>query len=251
MNNTFREDNSLDLSSRFVIVTGAAGAIGKSICKKYRALGATCLPSDLLKDEGIEFCDVTDESSVINLFNTAEKSGQVTDIVHTVGILTGIAPIEEISVEDFRQIVDVNLTGSFLIAREAARRLQKGGTLTLISSQAGLRGGAYWSAYSSSKGGVNRLVDCLAEELGPRGIRVNAICPGGVQAPMLSSACERIAELTGGTANDILDRYSRENPLKRLATPEDIAGACVYLSSELASYVNGTSIVVDGGELSR
>ncbi len=251
MNSKLQKSISLDLSSRFVIVTGAAGAIGQAVCKMYRAMGARCLASDLCSGNDIEACDITDESSVISLFDAAENIGQITDVVHGAGILSAISPIEDITVQDFRQVIDINLTGSFLIAREAARRLKKGGTITLISSQAGLKGGAYWSAYSASKGGVNRLVDCLAEELGPRGIRVNAICPGGVQAPMLHDASKRIADITGDTAESTLNRYSERNPMKRLATPDDVAGACVFLSSILADYVHGTSLVVDGGELSR
>ncbi len=128
--------------------------------------------------------------------------------------------------------------------------MTSGGSITLISSQAGLRGGASWSAYSASKAGVNRLAESLAQELAPRGIRVNTVCPGNVETPMADEAIRRLAAGSAISRAEIRARYQRGIPMGRFARPEEVASVCVFLASSLASYVTGASIVVDGGELS-
>ena len=240
----------LDLSSRHALVTGASGAIGNAIASAFEAYGATCVRSDIDAATRVLPCDVTDENAVAHLFEISSANTPLTDVIHAAGILSNLAPITETTLETFRSVIEVNLTGTFVVAREAARRLRRGGVITLISSQAGLKGGAAWGAYSASKGGVLRLVDCMAEELGPAGVRINAVCPGGVKTPMLENASEQLS-FKEDCPTALIERYTNGNPLQRLAEPEDIADACVFLSSHLASYVHGTAQVVDGGELSR
>ena len=240
----------LDLSSRHALITGASGAIGNAIASAFEAYGATCVRSDIDASARVLPCDVTDENAVAYLFERSSADTPLTDVIHAAGILSNLAPIAETTLETFRSVIEVNLTGTFVVAREAARRLQRGGVITLISSQAGLKGGAAWGAYSASKGGVHRLVDCMAEELGPTGVRINAVCPGGVKTPMLENASEQLS-FTDNNPSAVMESYTSDNPLRRLAEPEDIADACVFLSSHLASYVHGTAQVVDGGELTR
>ena len=120
-----------------------------------------------------------------------------------------------------------------------------------VASQAGLKGGALWSAYSASKGGLLRLADCLTEEVGGRGIRVNSISPGTVDTEMLAAAVADIAARTGQTAEAVRERYREAIPMGRFAAPDEIAGAAVALCCGLLSYANGSNIVLDGGELSR
>jgi NAD(P)-dependent dehydrogenase (short-subunit alcohol dehydrogenase family) len=136
------------------------------------------------------------------------------------------------------------------VAQAAARGQVAGGAITLIASQAGLRGGALWSAYAASKGGVVRLAESLAQELAPEGIRVNAVCPGNVDTAMGDSAIAEVARSTGASAEEVRARYLNGIPLGRFAAAGEVASVCVFLASPLASYVTGAALVVDGGELS-
>ncbi len=238
------------LVGRRAIVTGAARGIGKAIADAFEAAGARVVRLDIAASGPVLGCDVTDESSVTRAFDEAGADGPIDDIVHAAGIAT-IGPVAEMSVEEFRRVLDVNLTGAFLVAREAARRLTRGGNLIFVASQAGLKGGARWGAYSASKGGLLRLADCLTEELGPKGVRVNSVSPGTVDTDMVSKAIADLANQSGTDAETIKARYQAGIPLGRFAKPEEVADVMVALCSGLFSYVNGSNIVMDGGELSR
>ena len=238
------------LNERVVLVTGAASGIGAAVLRAFCADGAACLGVDLRAGRGILWCDVSDARSVDAAFEACARLGPLTDVVHAAGTLS-LGAVADLDPAEFRRVVDVNLTGSFLVARAAARRLGEGGSLTFISSQAGLKGGARWAAYAASKGGVNRLVDCLAEELGPRGIRVNAVCPGTVETPMNTDVVETLAEMAHTSADTVREKYIRGIPLGRFARPEEVASLCVFLASEQASYLHGALLPLDGGELSR
>jgi NAD(P)-dependent dehydrogenase (short-subunit alcohol dehydrogenase family) len=238
------------LNDHFVLVTGAAGAIGQAVCEAFTDAGARCLGFDVREQGDVGACDVTDEASVEATFDRAASMGVLTDVVHAAGVLS-VGAVLDTTEEEFRRVLEVNLVGSFLVAREAARRLSQNGTITIISSQAGLKGGALWGAYSASKAGVLRLTECLAHELAAKGVRVNAVCPGNVETPMNREAIRRVASLSDLSASRVQERYEQGIPAGRFARPEEIASVCVFLASPLASYVNGDSLVVDGGELSR
>jgi NAD(P)-dependent dehydrogenase (short-subunit alcohol dehydrogenase family) len=237
------------LAGRVALITGAGGAIGRAIRVAFEDAGARCLAADLLAGDELLACDVTDEASVAAGFEIAQSIGPVTDVVHAAGIVS-VGLVEDLPVAELRRVIEVNLVGSFVVARAAARAVTGGGSITFLSSQAGLRGAASWSAYSASKAGINRLVESLAQELAPRGVRVNAVCPGSVETPMSDEAIHRLAALSATPAAEVRARYLDDIPLRRFARPEEVASVCVFLASSLASYVTGTSIVVDGGELS-
>ena len=237
------------LAGRVALVTGAAGGIGQAVVTAFGQAGARCLAADLAAGPGVRACDVTDEASVAAAVAAAAELGPLTDVVHAAGIVS-VGSVAGLTAAELRRVLEVNLTGSFLVARAAAAAIAGPGSLTFISSQAGLRGGANWSAYAASKAGVNRLAESLAQELAPRGIRVNAVCPGTVQTPMIQSAIGRLAAESGQPAGDIAARYLAGIPLGRFARPQEVASVCVFLASAAASYVTGTSMVVDGGELS-
>ena len=215
----------------------------------FEAAGARCLAADLAAGDSVLTCDVADEESVRAAFDAAAALGPLTDVVHAAGIVS-IDAVVNIELAEFRRVLDVNLTGSFLVGREAARRLEDGGTITLISSQAGLKSGAYWASYAAAKAGVIRLAEALARELGPRGIRANAICPGNIQTPMADAWLEQLAARLQVTPSDLRSRYVDTIPLGRFGSPEEIASVCVFLASPLASFVSGTVLHIDGGELS-
>lgn len=237
------------LAGRVALVTGAGGAIGRAVTAAFKRAGAHCLPADLVASKGVLACDVTDEASVTATLEAAQSIGPLTDVVHAAGIVS-VGRVEDQALQELRRVLEVNLVGSFLVARAAARAVTGGGSITFVSSQAGLRGGAGWSAYSASKAGVNRLAESLAQELAHRGIRVNAVCPGNVDTPMSEQAIRRLAAMSGARAPEVRARYLDAIPLGRFALPEEIASVCVFLASSLASYMTGASVVVDGGELS-
>ena len=237
---------TLDFTGQRVLVTGAGGGIGAAIAAAFAGLGAEVTGTDLEGAPGIEICDAADEAAMADLVARVDPR----HVIHAAGRLF-VAPVTATDAGALRAVLESNLVSAFVVARAVASRLPKGGTLTFISSQAGLKGGALWSAYAAAKAGVNRLVDGLAEELGPRGVRVNAICPGGVETPAAGGAIDALAALRGKPAAAIRARYHTNIPLGRFATPEEVAGLCVFLASPLASYVHGAALVADGGELTR
>jgi NAD(P)-dependent dehydrogenase (short-subunit alcohol dehydrogenase family) len=199
--------------------------------------------------DAIAVCDVTDEASVEAAFAASSADGPLTDVVHAAGVVS-VGDVLTLQRAELRRVLEVNLIGSFVVAQAAARRIADGGSITFVASQGGLRAGARWSAYCASKAGVIRLAEALAQELAGRRVRANAVCPGSVDTPMLSTATEVLASLTGTRIEEARAQALRSIPLGRLARPEEIASVCVFLASSLASYVSGASIVVDGGELS-
>lgn len=234
------------LRGHSVLVTGAAGAIGAAISRSLECHGARVVRTDRRAGEGVLALDACDERSVAEGFSAA---GPITDVVHAAGTLI-IGPIADTALADARVAIDNNIVSALLVGREAARRLGPGGSITIISSQASYRAGANWGVYCAVKAAVSRLSEALAQELAPKGIRVNAVCPGTVETPMLDDASRQLARIRGTTFEVVNEGYRATNPMGRLAKVREIGDVCVFLTSPLASYVSGASIPVDGGEIS-
>ncbi len=177
-------------------------------------------------------CDVSDAGQVERAF---EQIGKVDVLVANAGISIR-APFLEISEEDWRRVLDVNLTGVFLCAQQAARRMDEG-VILMTASTNGLSGHPCYADYNASKAGVILLAKTMARELAPK-IRVNAICPGYVLTPMQK------AEYT----EDMLAEVNASIPLGRHAEPEEIAALFAFLASDDARYITGAAITIDGGE---
>jgi len=238
------------LAGRRAVVTGAARGIGKAIADAFDQAGATVVRLDISSSDSVRGCDIADENSVKRVFAEVATQGTIDDVVHAAAI-GAVAPLADMSVADFRRVLEVNLTGTFLVAREASRHLRRGGNLVLVASQYGLKGWPLWGAYCASKAGVLRLADTLVGELAPQGIRVNTISPGSVDTEMVAATTANIARQSGADAATIRASYEEAIPMGRFAQPQEIASVAVALCSGLCSYVNGSNIVVDGGELSR
>jgi NAD(P)-dependent dehydrogenase (short-subunit alcohol dehydrogenase family) len=238
------------LAGRRAVVTGAARGIGKAIADAFEEAGATAVRLDIKASDTVRSCDITDETSVARAFEDIAAQGPVDDVVHAAGIAAVVA-LADMPAAEFRRVIDVNLTGAFLVARAATHHLRRGGNLVLVASQYGLRGWPLWGAYCASKAGVLRLAESLVGELAQQGIRVNAISPGGVDTEMGSTTTADVARQSGTNVEAMRARYEAAIPMGRFARPEEIANTVVALCSGLCSYVNGSNIVIDGGELSR
>ncbi|QKW53758.1 SDR family NAD(P)-dependent oxidoreductase [Streptomyces buecherae] len=198
--------------------------------------------------------DVTDERSLADAFDAAGTAlGPVDGVTASAGIEIN-EPLSRMPLDTWRRVLDVNLTGTFLTVRTAARILRdagRPGSLVCVSSPAafvGFAGGSN-SAYGASKGGVSAFVRAAAIDLAPHGIRVNAVVPGATDTPMLYFGLDG-AELAAERAR-LSDAAARQIPLGRMADPAEIARAATWLLSDDASYVTGSHLVCDGGLMAK
>ena len=234
------------LLGHHIVVTGAASGIGEAVLKRCTRAGASVCGLDLHESADIAQCDVRREDEVARVFNRATAVKPITDIIHAAGVFA-VSRFRDQELIGWKEMIDINLTGAFLVGREAARRLPKGGTITFIASIGGLRGEPRRAAYNASKFGVVGLMQSMARELGPDGIRVNAVCPGGVVTPMGDRAIAQEAHFLGVPYQQMTDHFNARVPLGRMAWPEEVADVCIFLASELGMHVAGASIVVSGG----
>lgn len=243
-----------------VIVTGAARGIGEVCAERLARDGWTVIIGDLdgagaaavaarLPREGHagHALDISDEASVAAFFDAAEQGGAVRALVCNAGILIlrpdgQRAPLTEMAVDEFRKSADVNLTGTFLTLREFLRRrtetpVEDARVVTFASSAAQLGGYRSSAAYIAAKSGVLGLTKAAAREAAPLGIRVNAVAPGSIDAPML-----RLSLKDGDEA-----AAAALIPLNRLGLPEDVSGAVSFLLSPDSAYMTGSVVDVNGG----
>lgn len=232
------------LSGKRAVVTGAAGGIGSAIATLFAQEGADVTGLDLARpsgDQAFLSCDVSDSGSVEDAFSALSADGRPLDIlVNAAGMAGPRGRVHEVGLEDWQKVIDVNLRGAFLVMRAAVPLMlaRNGGSIINIASVTGLRGMREVSAYSTSKAGVVQLSRAAALDYAQRGIRVNAICPGPVDTPML-----------GRQTQEFLAQLSASVPMRRLAAPADVAQLALFLASDDAVYVTGQCQVVDGGFL--
>ncbi|PYH77612.1 3-oxoacyl-reductase [Aspergillus uvarum CBS 121591] len=244
------------LEGKTALITGAASGIGKATAYKLDSLGATLILSDISEDALQQLqselsssprasshiyrpCDVSISTDCTRLTQAVKSSFEHLDFLfNCAGINPTNIPILETTEDYFTKLVDVNLRGTFNMCRACVPLMQKGSVMVNVSSVCGLKGYSGYSVYCATKFGIIGFTKALAAELGPQGIRVNAVAPGHTDTPTM------VGNVAGGDANA---RIVKEVPLGRLGEPREVADVVAFLFSEGASYMSGSVVEITGG----
>ncbi len=255
--------NAFRLDGKVALVTGACYGIGYAIAKALAQAGATIVFNARnaqaiekaladYKADGIEahgyVCDVTDEKAVDSLVKQIEEEiGTIDILVNNAGIIKRV-PMLEMSVEDFRKVVDIDLTGPFIVAKAVLPGMIKKshGKIINICSMMSELGRETVSAYAAAKGGLKMLTKNICNEYGGANIQCNGIGPGYIATPQTAPLRERLAD---GSRQPFDEFIISKTPAGRWGTPEDLMGPAVFLASDASNFVNGHILYVDGGIL--
>jgi NAD(P)-dependent dehydrogenase (short-subunit alcohol dehydrogenase family) len=248
------------LEGRVALVTGVGSGIGRAIALRFAREGASvCLVDidgarsqaamdEVVREGGRALLQVGDVTLAADcgraVAETAAAFGALHILVNSAGIIRR-ATVTELSEEDWDRVMDVNVKSVFLMSREALPHLtETRGAIVNLASGWGLAAGPRAAAYCASKGAVVLLTKSMAIDHGPQGVRVNCLCPGDTDTPMLR---HEAAQLGVNEAEFLADAARR--PLRRVARPEEIASAALFLASGASQFITGTALVVDGGGL--
>lgn len=246
----------VNLKDKVALVTGSATGLGKAIAERYASLGANVVLNyrkntsavdeiiATLNAKGVKAiavqADISKSQDVEKLFSEAKKAfGKIDIVVANAGVQLANAPVNELTDEQLDQVISANIKGTYLTLKNAANHVEDNGRIIAISSTTAFFPVEGFALYGGSKRAVNNLVEVLALEIGHRGVTVNTIVPYAVQNTGLFTQMPE----TGG----FVDLAKSHNPMKRMAKPEDIANAAELLASELASFISGQHIIVNGG----
>lgn len=251
-----------DLKDKVALVSGAASGIGRATAELFASMGARVVASDVNEEGGAATvaeltaaghqaifvaADVTDEDAVAALVASALKvHGRLDCAANCAGVGGGEGTTVDYPEDRWDQIVAINLRGTWLAMRQEIQAMVEqgeGGAIVNVSSTLGLRGAPTASAYSASKHGVLGLTRTAALEYAAAGIRVNAVCPGAIDTPMMDETFERFEGFREALVSYV--------PLGRMGRPEEVAAAIVWLCSDGASFITGENLTVEGGLLAR
>jgi NAD(P)-dependent dehydrogenase (short-subunit alcohol dehydrogenase family) len=231
------------LTGRVALVTGAASGIGEACVRRLGDEGAAVVGVDVTPTDGVVSADVRDAAAVSAVVaGIVADHGRLDVVVNAAGVAGGGA-VHLIDETEWDRIIDINLKGTFLVTKAALGPMmrQRSGSIINLASIEGLEGAEGGSAYNASKGGVVLLTRNLAIDYGRLGIRVNCICPGFIETPMMAAVMD--LELMA----QVRERFRDQHALGRFGQPEEIAAAAAFLASDDASFVSGHALVVDGG----
>ena len=251
----------ISLNERVAIVTGAASGMGLATAELFSEMGAIVVLIDINEKDGngaaskirevggkakFFFCDVTSDAECSKTVESIYKEfGRIDILFNNAGVIRrkNVVELEE---EDWDLVVDVNMKSIYLLSRYVIPIMikGKGGSIINNGSGWGIKGGSNAVAYCAAKGGVVNMTRAMAIDHGKHGIRVNCVCPGDVDTPLLRGEAKQL-----GVDEDEFMKEAADRPLNRVGNPQDVANAVIFLASDLSSWVTGTSIIVDGGGL--
>lgn len=256
-----------NLTGKVALVTGSARGIGQAIAARLAEAGAAVVLTDLdfeevesaaaaIKLQGGKThalqVDVRQPEQVTHAIeSTLSSFGQLNILVNNAGIYP-MSPLLSISLDDWEQVQQTNLRGTFLFSQAAARQMiaaGNGGKIINLASIDGIKPTGNLAHYNASKGGVILLTRALARELGPHNINVNAIAPGGIDTPGSQAMLAQSFATTGQTVEELSAPFAARIPLGRFGQADDVAKAALFLASEASSYITGCVLPVDGGYL--
>ena len=223
----------LSLASKRIVVTGGARGIGAEAAAEFRARGAEVVTLDVSDGADLR-CDVSDEAQVDAVFAEIGAAGPITGLLNNAALLVARRSMVDITGDDWDRMFAVNVKGSFLCSRAAARHMDSGASIVNIASETAFTGSHGFIHYVASKGAVVSLTRALANELGDRGIRVNCVAPGFTPTP-------------GSAALGTYD--PSRTPLGRVMQPADLLGTFCYLMSDDSAFVSGQTTLVNGGRI--
>lgn len=231
------------LDGKVALVTGAASGIGAACAARFATEGAEVVGADVTPGDGRLTLDVRDgEGVAAAVADLVRQHGRLDVVLNAAGVAGGGA-VHMIDEQEWDRVVNVNLKGTFLVGRAAIQPMmaQRSGSIINIASIEGLEGAEGGSAYNASKGGVVLLTRNMAMDYGRLGIRVNCICPGFIETPMMAAVMDL------DLMSQVRERFRDQHALGRFGKPEEIAAAAAFLASDDASFVSGHALVVDGG----
>ena len=254
------------LAGKTALISGGASGIGAASAKRFIAEGAKVVIGDINAEKGSALAgQYGDELSFVELDVTSVQSwasavkfaksnmGNLTTLVNSAGVSIP-GSIEDISLEDFRHTLSINLEGTFLGTQAGIKALKsvKGASIVNVASTLGHKGGSFVPAYCASKGGVLLLTKASALHCSENGydLRINTISPGAIHTEMVDPYIQAGIE-AGGSAEDVIKGFADNHPMKRLGRPDEPANAIVFLASDESSYSTGIDIPVDGGYLAQ
>ena len=252
------------LMGKVAIVTGAASGMGAATAKLFAAEGAKVILTDILEQEGkglakeiggearFHKLDVTSEVDWDALvFEALSTYGRIDVLINNAGLErpTPILQADDVVDETFHRIIDTNIMGGFHITREALPHMDKGGKIVITSSIWGQTAVPEMSAYCASKHANIGFMRALAQELGPKGINVNAVCPGWVRTDAAMKSLGHMARMSGRGEDELLAEITAAQAVPGLMEPDDMIGAYLFLCSDAAINITGQTLNVDRGEV--